>query len=207
VATAYLTGKQRTDLSAFIPSFGEMHALPMRELKQLRGELQTTEKREGIRATRRLSKRKGRPKKLWRLKRPIYGIPDAGNAFTIKFQEDHTNWLKMRQSVVDPCICWWKFRYSDVEGPATGLQTAEDLALRKEADGLGIKLANDGRIVVGCIFLISWVVGRRRPLLWNSRGAEEVAWYRKESPNLTACQSRTRGGHRNLCLSKSSRIL
>jgi hypothetical protein len=51
VATAYLlTGKQRTDLSVFIPSFGEMHALPMRELKQLRGELQTMEKREGIRA-------------------------------------------------------------------------------------------------------------------------------------------------------------
>ena len=64
--------------------------------------------------------------------------------------------LKMRQSVVDPCI-YWKFRYSDVEGPATRLQTAEDLALRKEADGLGIKLANDGRIVVGYIFLISWV--------------------------------------------------
>ena len=114
VATAYLTGKQRTDLSAFIPSFGEMHALPMRELKQLRGELQTMEKQEGIRAIRRLSKRKGRPKKLWRLKRPIYGIPDAGNAFAIKFQEDHTNLLKMRQSVVDPCI-YWKFRYSDIQ--------------------------------------------------------------------------------------------
>jgi hypothetical protein len=112
------------------------------------------EKREGIRAIRRLSKRKGRPKKPWRLKRPIYGIPGAGNAFAIKFQEDHTNLLKMRQSVVDPCI-YWKFRYSDVEGPATRLQTAEDLALRKGADGLGIKLANDGRIVVGCIFLIS----------------------------------------------------
>ena len=177
VATAYLTGKQRTDLSAFIPSFGEMHALPMRELKQLRGELQTMEKQEGIRAIRRLSKRKGRPKKLWRLKRPIYGIPDAGNAFAIKFQEDHTNLLKMRQSVVDPCI-YWKFRYSDVEGPATRLQTAEDLALRKEADGLGIKLANDGRIVVGYIFLISWVDDVR-----YFGTAEEVAWYRKESPN------------------------
>jgi hypothetical protein len=39
--------------------------------------------------------------------------------------------------VVGPWI-YWKFRYSEVEGPATRLQTAEDLALRKEADVLCI---------------------------------------------------------------------
>jgi hypothetical protein len=52
------------------------------------------------------------------------------------------------------------------------------LALRKEADGLGIKLANDGRIAVGYILLISWVDDVR-----YFGTAEEVAWYKKESPN------------------------
>ena len=176
VATAYLTGKQRTDLSAFIPSFGKLHSLPMEDLVALRRDLQQMAQHEGVKSIRRLSKRKGRPKKLWRLKRPIYGIPDAGNAFAIKFQADHTNVLKMQQSVVDPCI-YWKFKYSEVEGPATSTQTTEDLSIRKEAEEMGIKLRNDGRICTGYIFLISWVDDVR-----YFGTPEMVAWYRKQSP-------------------------
>ena len=39
VATAYLTGEQRTDLSAYIPPFGQLYALPMSEILKLRNEL------------------------------------------------------------------------------------------------------------------------------------------------------------------------
>jgi hypothetical protein len=176
VATAYLTGEQRTDLSSYIPSFGELYKLPIDALRKMRGELQTMEKKEGIRAIRRLSKRKGRPKKLWRLKSPIYGIPDAGNAFALKFQNDHTQKLKMSQSVVDPCI-YWKFKYAEAHGPATEGQTSDDMELRREAERVGIKIANDGRIVVGYIFLISWVDDVR----YFGTG-DMVAWYRKTAP-------------------------
>ena len=194
VATAYLTGEQRTDLSAYIPSFGQLYALPMSEILKLRNELKVMARNEGVKAIRRLSKRKGRPAKLWRLKRPIYGIPDAGNAFALKFQQDHTNLLKMQQSVVDPCI-YWKFKYSEVEGPATAEQTTEDLAIRKEAEGLGIKLTNDGRVVVGYIFLISWVDDVRY------FGSQDIrTWLLGTGrKHQAACRSRTRGSRRNLC--------
>jgi hypothetical protein len=86
--------------------------------------------------------------------------------------------------------------------PVARLQTAGDLALRKEADGLGTKLANDNWIVVciGYISLISWVDDVRY-------FEQQRRWIGTERSHLTACQSRTRGSRMNLCLSKSSRIL
>ena len=154
VATAYLTDEQRTDLSAYILSFGQLYALPMSEILKLRNELKVMARNEGVKAIRRLSKRKGRPAKLWRLKRPIYGIPDAGNAFALKFQQDHTNLLKMQQSVVDPCI-YWKFKYSEVSSrcragrPNAAIQQRWPHALRS-SDG---QLAMNNLVGMPCYHL------------------------------------------------------
>ena len=59
--------------------FGQLYALPNSEILKLRNELKVIAmaRNEGVKVIRRLSKRRGRPAKLWRLKRPIYGIPDA----------------------------------------------------------------------------------------------------------------------------------
>ena len=90
-------------------------------------------KKEGTGAVKRLGQRRGKPEKLWKTKRPIYGIPDAGNAFAEKNQTDHRDKLKFEQSTIDPCI-YWKFKYAenatDVPnaGEAKESATAEQLS-------------------------------------------------------------------------------
>jgi hypothetical protein len=104
ISTAYLTGEQRSDLAAFIPSFGELWRMDWTELERLRMELLELEAKEGTSAVKELGQRRGKPEKLWKIKRPIYGIPDAGNAFAEKNQTDHRDKLKFEQSTIDPCI-------------------------------------------------------------------------------------------------------
>jgi hypothetical protein len=54
------------------------------ELERLRTELIELEVKEGTSAVKSPGQRRGKPEKLWKTKRPIYGIPDPGNAFAGK---------------------------------------------------------------------------------------------------------------------------
>ena len=179
ISTAYLTGKQRTNLSAFIPSFGELHRMSWEELERMRADLLKMEEREGVQAIRRLSKRRGRPKKLWRLNRPVYGVPDAGNAFALKFMTDHTEKLGFTQSKVDPCI-YWKYKYADRphDVPNEWEQAAADEAERLDGT-LGVDSPQKTKRVIGYIVLISWVDDVRY------YGTDDlIAWYDLEAPKI-----------------------
>ena len=48
--------------------------------------------------------RRDRPKRVLKLKRSIYGIPDAGQAFSMFVQGLHTKGCGLTQSEMDPCI-------------------------------------------------------------------------------------------------------
>ncbi len=48
--------------------------------------------------------RRDRPKSILKLKKSIYGIPDAGQAFSMFIQGLHTKGCGLTQSEMDPCI-------------------------------------------------------------------------------------------------------
>ncbi len=50
------------------------------------------------------SERRIRPDKVLEIKRSVYGIPDAGQAFSMFMQSLHVKKCGMVESDIDPCI-------------------------------------------------------------------------------------------------------
>jgi hypothetical protein len=76
---------------------------------ELRMTLLQKVKEEGPESLKRMARnlkkeRRDRPKRVLKLKKSIYGIPDAGQAFSMFVQGLHTKGCGLTQSEMDPCI-------------------------------------------------------------------------------------------------------
>jgi hypothetical protein len=86
--TGYLQSEQRVPIYAYLPSHHGFAELSFEALGTLRLHLITVQKEEGIQGIRELSKqmkrdRRDRPKTVLKLNKSVYGIPDAGQAFSM----------------------------------------------------------------------------------------------------------------------------
>jgi hypothetical protein len=83
--------------------------LSFEALGTLRLHLMSVLKEQGIQGIRELSKqmkrdRRDRPKTVLKLNKSVYGIPDAGQAFSMFIQGLHKQKRGLAQSEMDPCI-------------------------------------------------------------------------------------------------------
>jgi hypothetical protein len=107
--TGYLQSEQRVPIYAYLPSHHGFAELSFEALGTLRLHLMTVLKEEGIQGIRELSKqmkrdRRDRPKTVLKLNKSVYGIPDAGQAFSMFIQGLHKQKCGLTQSEMDPCI-------------------------------------------------------------------------------------------------------
>ena len=107
--TGYLQSEQRVPIYAYLPSHHGFAELPFEALGTLRLHLMTVLKEDGIQGIRELSKqmkrdRRDRPKTVLKLNKSVYGIPDAGQAFSMFIQGLHKQKCGLMQSEMDPCI-------------------------------------------------------------------------------------------------------
>ena len=107
--TGYLQSEQRVPIYAYLPSHHGFAELSFEALGTLRLHLMTVLKEEGIQGIRELSKqmkrdRRDRPKTVLKLNKSVYGIPDAGQAFSMFIQGLHKQKCGLEQSEMDPCI-------------------------------------------------------------------------------------------------------
>jgi hypothetical protein len=108
--TGYLQVEQRVPIYAYlIPSHHGFSNLSFEALAELRATLLEVLKEEGIEGIKRMARklkkeRRDRPKSVLKLKKSIYGIPDAGQAFSMFIQGLHTKGCGLTQSEMDPCI-------------------------------------------------------------------------------------------------------
>ena len=111
--TGYLQSAQRTELYAIKPSHADYLDMTMEELAVLRTKLLDLVKRDGIGALRKLIKEQKASeeyKEVWKLLSAIYGVPDAGHAFTMFVQGILVNDLGITQSEVAPTV-YFKYEY------------------------------------------------------------------------------------------------
>ena len=107
VTTAYLQSNQRTPLYAFKPSHADFSQMSMEELSVLRGQLLKLVDREGPEGLKRLCRRMSNTKgqrSVWELRKAVYGVPDAGNAFAGLMSGTMVEKCKMNRARVDPSI-------------------------------------------------------------------------------------------------------
>ena len=107
--TGYLQVEQRVPVYAYLPSHHGFSNLSFEALGELRMSLLQKVKEEGTDSLRKMARdmkkeRRDRPKKVLKLKKSIYGIPDAGQAFSMFVQGLHTKGCGLTQSEMDPCI-------------------------------------------------------------------------------------------------------
>jgi hypothetical protein len=107
--TGYLQTQQRVTVYAYLPSHHGFSELSFEELAPFRRQLKDMEMEEGIKsvkdfARRMKRERRERPKTVLRLNKSVYGIPDAGQSFSMFMQGLHLKHCKMIQSEMDPCI-------------------------------------------------------------------------------------------------------
>jgi hypothetical protein len=107
--TGYLQVEQRVPVYAYLPSHHGFSNLSFEALGELRMTLLQKVKEEGVESLRKMARdlkkeRRDRPKKVLKLKKSIYGIPDAGQAFSMFVQGLHTKGCGLTQSEMDPCI-------------------------------------------------------------------------------------------------------
>jgi hypothetical protein len=107
--TGYLQVEQRVPIYAYLPSHHGFSDLSFEALAELRMTLLEILKEEGIEGIKRLARklkkeRRDRPKRVLKLNKSIYGIPDAGQAFSMFIQGLHTKACGLTQSEMDPCI-------------------------------------------------------------------------------------------------------
>jgi hypothetical protein len=103
--TGYLQVEQRVPIYAYLPSHHGFSNLSFEALAELRTTLLEILKEEGIEGIKRLSRklkkeRRDRPKSVLKLKKSIYGIPDAGQAFSMFIQGLHTKACGLTQTKV-----------------------------------------------------------------------------------------------------------
>jgi hypothetical protein len=134
--TGYLQTKQRVPVYAYLPSHWGYSNLEYEELAKLRSKLVDLMKIDGIKAikdfSRRLrTERRVRPKTVLKLNRSVYGIPDAGQSFSMFMQGLHIKQCGLIQTEMDPCIF---YRIMEQSGEGT-----------------------EGRKVTGFLIVITWV--------------------------------------------------
>jgi hypothetical protein len=107
--TGYLQSEQRIPIYAYLPSHHGFADLEFEELGTLRLHLMQVLKEQGVRGIKDLAKemkrgRRDRPKTVLKLNKSVYGIPDAGQAFSMFIQGLHKQKCGLTQSEMDPCI-------------------------------------------------------------------------------------------------------
>ena len=107
--TGYLQTEQRIPVYAYLPSHHGFSCLSFEELATLRANLIKILKNDGIKGIRNFSRdmrkeRRFRPKTVLKLNKSVYGIPDAGQSFSMFMQALHLKKGGMVQSEMDPCI-------------------------------------------------------------------------------------------------------
>jgi hypothetical protein len=107
--TGYLQTQQRVKVYAYLPSHHGFSELSFEELAPFRKQLKDMEKEEGIKSVKDFARkmkreRRERPKTILQLNKSVYGIPDAGQSFSMFMQGLHLKHCKMIQSEMDPCI-------------------------------------------------------------------------------------------------------
>ena len=107
--TGYLQSEQRVPIYAYLPSHHGFADLEFEELGTLRLHLMQVLKEQGGQGIRDLAKqmkrdRRDRPKTVLKLNKSVYGIPDAGQAFSMFIQGLHKQKCGLLQSEMDPCI-------------------------------------------------------------------------------------------------------
>ncbi len=116
--TGYLQTEQRVPFYAYLPSHYGYSDLTFEELTLLGAELVQLLQKEGIAGVKRFSgkmkkERRIRPETVLKLKRSIYGVPNAGQSFPMFMQSLHIERCGMAQSELDPCI-YYKIMPRDV---------------------------------------------------------------------------------------------
>jgi hypothetical protein len=107
--TGYLQTQQRMAVYAYLPSHHGYSDLTFEELAPFRKQLKDMEQQEGIKSVkdfaRRIKKeRREKPKTVLKLNKSVYGIPDAGQSFSMFMQALHLKHCGMVQSELDPCV-------------------------------------------------------------------------------------------------------
>jgi hypothetical protein len=108
--TGYLLVEQRVPVYAYLPSHHGFSDLSFEALGKLRMSLLQKVKEEGMESLKKMARdlkreRRDRPKKVLKLMKSIfYGIPDAGQAFSMFVQGLHTKGCGLTQSEMNPCI-------------------------------------------------------------------------------------------------------
>ena len=107
--TGYLQTQQRVKVYAYLPSHHGYSDLSFEALAPFRVQLKQMEKEGGFKSVkdfaRRIKKeRRERPKTVLQLNKSIYGIPDAGQSFSMFMQGLHLKHCGMVQSEMDPCV-------------------------------------------------------------------------------------------------------
>ena len=107
--TGYLQTKQRVPVYAYLPSHYGYSDLEYESLARFRAKLINILKTDGMQGIKAFSRkmrneRRMRPDTVLEIKRSVYGIPDAGQAFSMFMQSLHIKKCGMVQSDIDPCI-------------------------------------------------------------------------------------------------------
>ena len=107
--TGYLQTVQRVPVYAYLPSHHGYSNLEYEDLAKFRMKLLEVLKLEGMKGIKDFSRklrneRRIRPDTVLELKRSVYGIPDAGQSFSMYMQSLHLKQCGMVQSDLDPCV-------------------------------------------------------------------------------------------------------
>jgi hypothetical protein len=99
---------QRVSVYAYLPSHHGFSNLEYEDLAKFRMQLLEVLKSDGIKGIKNFSRkirqeRRVRPETVLELKRSVYGIPDAGQSFSMFMQSLHLKKCNMVQSDMDPC--------------------------------------------------------------------------------------------------------
>ncbi len=135
--TGYLQTVQRVPVYAYLPSHHGYSDLEYEDLAKFRMQLLEVLKSDGMKGIKDFSKRLRNEKRIGpslvlELKCSVYGIPDAGQSFSMFMQSLHLKHCGMVQSDLDPCM-YYKI-------------------LDKEKDHLG-----NGGEVIDFLIVITWV--------------------------------------------------
>ena len=107
--TGYLQCEQRIPVYAYLPSHHGFSDLPFEQLGPLRMQLMGILKDEGLQGVKKFARsirkdRRDRPMEVLRLDKSIYGIPDAGQSFSMYMTGLHMKHCGLVQSEMDPCV-------------------------------------------------------------------------------------------------------
>jgi hypothetical protein len=122
--TGYLQTVQRVPVYAYLPSHHGFSCLEYEELAKFRTQLLEVLKLDGMKGIKDFSRklrqeRRVRPDTVLEIKRSVYGIPDAGQSFSMFMQSLHMKKCQMVQSDMDPCV-FYKIYESEIDEHGNG---------------------------------------------------------------------------------------